>query len=284
MQQEEIVRASNVKHVYPDGTTLHFTGPDFVVHRSEVVLLLGPNGSGKSTLLFHLMGLLEPCQGTVRVFGYDPAREFEVIRERIGVLLQDPEQQIIAPTVRDDIGFSPRNYGYSQDEVERRVEKVAQELEITHLLDKVPQYLSGGEKLKVALAGALVLEPPLLLLDEPFEGLDLTSKVEFIALLNGLRSGRGTTIVVSTHEVNLVPYFVDTIYLLAWGGRLVRRGTPKEILGRPDLLVAHHLEPPVLVALFQELKARGIALDTALTVQEAADILQCWGERRQSGG
>jgi hypothetical protein len=114
--------------------------------------------------------------------------------------------------------------------------------------------------------------PPLPL----FEGLDLTSKVEFIALLNGLRSGRGTTIVGSTHEVNLAPYVVDAFYLLAWGGRLVRRCTPKEILGRPDLLVAHHLEPPMLVALFQELKVRGIALDTALTAQEGADMLQCW--------
>jgi len=282
MQPEEVVRASNVKHVYPDGTTLHFSGPDFVAHRGEIVLLLGPNGSGKTTLLFHLMGLLGPDEGTVRVFGRDPAREFEAVREQVGVLLQDPGQQIVAPTVRDDIGFSPRNYGYSEDEVDRRVEKVARELEITHLLDKVPHYLSGGERLKVALAGGLVLEPALLLLDEPFEGLDTTSKAELSALLSDLRSRRNTAIVVSTHEVDLVPYFVDTIYLLARSGRLVRRGPPKEILGRPDLLVAHHLEPPVLVALFQELKARGITLDTALTVQEAADRVESWGARRRA--
>lgn len=284
MQDAEVVRVSNVRHVYPDGTTLHFTGPDVVVHEGEVVLLLGPNGSGKTTLLLLLMGLLEPQEGTVRVFGHDPAREFETVRRRIGVLLQDPEQQILAPTVRDDIGFSPRNYGYPEEEIQARVAKIAAELEIGHLLDKVPQYLSGGEKLKVALAGTLILEPALLLLDEPFEGLDGSSKAELSAILGRLRSERNVAIVVSTHEVELVQRYVDTVYLLARGGRVAQKGTPREILGRPDLLAVHHLEPPVLVALFQELQARGIVLDLALTVEEAADRLARWRARTHPRG
>ena len=282
MYVEEVVWASNVKHAYPDGTTLHFSGPDFVVHRGESVLLLGPNGSGKTTFLFHLMGLLRPSEGEVRVFGHEPAKEFEAVRQRVGVLLQDPDEQIIAPTVREDIGFSPRNYGYSDAEVERMVGEVATELEIEYLLDKVPHYLSGGEKLKVALAGALVLRPQLLLLDEPFEGLDTTSKAELSTILNDLKLQHNTAVVVSTHEVNLVPRFVDTIYLMARGGRLVTRGTPTDILGKPELLEAHHLEPPVLVALSQELKARGITLDTALSVKEAADNLAAWVRRQRS--
>jgi cobalt/nickel transport system ATP-binding protein len=116
----------------------------------------------------------------------------------------------------------------------------------------------------------------LLLLDEPFEGLDTTSKAELSSILNDLKLRRHTSIVVSTHEVNLVPRFVDTIYLLTRGGKLVMRGAPADILGKPELLKAHHLEPPVLVALFHELKARGIALDTALTVKDAADNLMGW--------
>jgi cobalt/nickel transport system ATP-binding protein len=273
MADSEVVRARDLACRYPDGTARHFRGPDFLAHRGEVVLLLGPNGSGKSSLLALLMGLMAPSAGSLRVLGREPAREFEAIREQVGVLLQDPEQQILAPTVCEDIGFSPRNYGYAEAEVERRVKRVSQELEIEHLLDKVPHYLSGGEKLKVALAGALVLEPALLLLDEPFERLDTTSKLELCGILDGLRSRHDMAIILATHEVNLAPRFVDTVYLLAADGALAARGTPAEILGRPDLLAAHHLEPPVLVALFQALRARGIDLETSLTVDEAADRL-----------
>lgn len=271
---DEIVRASAVKHVYPDGTTVDYRGLDFTVHRGERVVLLGPNGSGKTTLLFHLLGLLKPDEGTVRVFGYDPARQFERIGRRIGTLLQNPEEQIIAPTVREDIAFSPLNYGYPLQEVEVMVEEVAEEMEIRHLLDKVPHYLSGGERLKVALAGALVLHPELLILDEPFEGMDTTSKAELIDLLNRLRRERGVALIASTHEVNLVPQFADSIYLLARGGEIVAKGPPLEILGQPEILAKYHLEPPVLSALFTELRRRGFYLDTALTVQEAAASLE----------
>lgn len=271
---EEIIRVSAVEHRYRDGTTVRFRGPDFLVHRRERVLLLGPNGSGKSTLLYHLMGLLKPTQGTVRVFGHDPARQLAQVRPRVGVLLQNPDKQIIAPTVREDIGFSPRNYGSPPAEVATAVAQVAAELEIEHLLDKVPHYLSGGERLKVALAGALVMRPELLLLDEPFEGLDTTSKQELVDLINRLWREQGVSVVVSTHEVNLVPSFVDTIYLLARGGAIVQRGTPHEILARPELLAAYHLEPPVLAELFAELRRRGLTLETGLTVAEAADVLE----------
>ncbi|HEY8476128.1 MAG TPA: ABC transporter ATP-binding protein [Chloroflexota bacterium] len=272
---EEIVRASDVRHVYPDGTVVHFRGPDLVVRRGERVGLLGPNGSGKSTLLFHLMGVLHPTGGTVRVFGHDPAREFHRIQGRLGVLLQDPDEQIIAPTVRDDIAFTPLNLGYPPDEVERMVQRVAEALDIAHLLDKVPHYLSGGERLKVALAGALVTRPLLLLLDEPFEGLDTRSKSELTALLNRLRARQGVAFVISTHEVNLMPHFLDTLYLLARGGEIVAVGPPREILRRTDLLLQHHMEPPVLSALFDELRRRGLPLaESALTVEEAAALLE----------
>lgn len=119
---EELVRVSGLKYTYPDGTVLHFRGIDFVVRRGEKVVLLGPNGSGKSTLIFHLLGLLKASQGTIRVFGVDPARDYTKIRERIGVLIQNVEEQIIAPTVWDDVSFSLRNYGYRKDDIERMVE------------------------------------------------------------------------------------------------------------------------------------------------------------------
>ncbi|MBI3977387.1 MAG: ABC transporter ATP-binding protein, partial [Chloroflexi bacterium] len=270
---DEIVALSQVIFRYPDGTTLAYEGCDLTVRPGERVLLLGPNGSGKSTLLYLLAGLYSPVGGSIRVCGLDPARHFDEVRSRIGVLLQNPGEQIVAPTVRDDIAFGPRNFGIPEAEIQQRLEVLADELHICHVLDKVPHHLSGGEQLKVALAGALILRPQLLLLDEPFEGLDTTSKTELTELLNDLRDRYGVAVVVSTHEVNLVPHFVDTIYLLAPGGRIVRRGTPTEVLGDPDLLARHHLEPPVLAELFVELQRAGVALGMALTVPEAADRL-----------
>lgn len=270
---EEIVRISDVRHVYPDGTTLHFHGLDFVVRQGERVALLGANGSGKTTLLYHLIGLLKPQSGMVKVLGRDPAVEWHLIRKDVGVLLQNPEVQIIAPRVRDDIGFSPRNYGVPPDETDRMVDEIAQLLEITHLLDRVPHYLSGGEKQKVALAGALVMKPRLLIMDEPFEGLDAASKMELVRLLNRLHSEKGMAMIVTVHDVNLAPYFIDTVYMMAVGGEIVRRGTPREIFGDPELMAQHRLEPPVLSRLFLKLRDLGYPLDTVMTVEEATSAL-----------
>jgi cobalt/nickel transport system ATP-binding protein len=272
-QGDELVRLEAVRFTYPDGTRVCYEGLPFVVHRGERVVLLGPNGSGKTTLLYHILGLLRPDDGLVRVFGVDPARAFEQIRWRIGVVLQNPDEQIIAPTVADDIAFGPRNYGLPEDEVRQRVRSLAQQFGITHLLDKVPHYLSGGERTKVALAGALAMYPDLLVLDEPFEGLDTLAKSELARLLSHLHRRHGTTIIVSTHEINLIPEFIDTIYLLARGGRIVMRGSPHELLARPELLAEHHLEPPVLALLFDALRRRGIPVSPALTVEEAVEQL-----------
>lgn len=273
---EEIVRAEGVRYLYPDGTEVNYCGHPFVVSRGERAVLLGPNGSGKSTLLFHLLGLLRPTAGLVRVFGLDPSRDFERLRSRIGALLQNPDEQILAPTVREDIAFSPRNYAVPEEEVAQRVAEVARDLEIEHLLDKVPHYLSGGEKKKVGLAGALAMRPELLVLDEPFEGLDTVAKAELADLLNRLHETQRISLIVTTHEINLVPGFVDRVYLLARGGAIVLAASPRELFGYPDLLAQHHLEPPVLAALFQKLRERGIDLDPAITIDEAADELCRW--------
>ena len=267
---EEIVRVSNLRFTYPDGTKLHFHGLDFVVHQGERVVILGPNGSGKSTLLFHLLGLFMASEGMISVFGVDPSKDYIKIRERIGVLLQNVENQIIAPTVWDDISFSPRNYGYKKEDVKRLVEDIIEKLDISHLRDKVPHYLSGGEKTKVGLAGALVTKPGLLILDEPFEGLDPTCRMDLIGLLNRVSRENETAIIISTHNIDAVPLIADTVYLMAMGGEIVGRGSPKEIFTQLELLSKCHIEPPVLGALFFELRKYGINLDLSLTVEEAA--------------
>lgn len=273
---DPVVRVSCVRHTYPDRTQVHLCGLDFVVERGQRVVILGPNGCGKSTLLFHVLGLLEPEEGEVSVFGVNPARQFQRIRERIGVLLQNVEEQILAPTVWDDVSFSPRSYGHPADEVDRIVTRTLAEVGIAHLSHKVCHHLSGGEKRKVALAGALVLEPELLVLDEPFEGLDPASRSDLVELLNRLHRERGVSIVLATHDVNVVPAMADQVTVLKRGGEIVASGPPREIFRNTELLRATNLEPPPLADLFRRLEARGIALGTPLGVEEAARAIEAW--------
>jgi len=269
---ESIVTVSCLKHIYPDTTEIHICGLDFVVNRGERVVVLGGNGSGKTTLLYHILGLLKPDEGRVSVFGVNPATEYNSIRERIGVLLQNVEEQILSPTVWEDIAFSPRNYGISKEETGRMVDAVMAELGIAHLRDKICHYLSGGEKRKVALAGALVMRPELLILDEPFEGLDTRSRSELVATLNR-RNREGMSIIMSTHDLNLVGGFADRVYVLAKGEGVVAAGTPLEIFTRVDALQRSSIDPPVLTELFNRLRENGVDLVMPVNVEQAVDDL-----------
>ena len=279
-----IVHVSCVRHTYPDKTSVHLCGLDFVVGEGERVVVLGPNGCGKSTLLYHILGLLAPEEGDVSVFGVDPSRQFSKIRERVGVLLQNADEQIIAPTVWDDVSFSARNYGYTPAEVEQKTQSALVRMSITHLQHKVCHYLSGGEKRKVALAGALVLEPELLVLDEPFEGLDPTSRSEMVELLNGLNRDHGVSLVIATHDVQLVAPLADRVYVLKAGGEIVAQGPPSDLFQDLDLLRLSNIEPPVLAEVFQRLEALGYPLGRPQTPAEAAERLVRWmqGERERS--
>jgi len=274
--REPIVHVSCVRHTYPDKTSVHLCGLDFVVGSGERVVVLGPNGCGKSTLLYHILGLLAPEEGEVSVFGVDPSRHFSKIRERVGVLLQNADEQIIAPTVWDDVSFSPRNYGYTTPEVERKVNHALDLMSIGHLRHKVCHYLSGGEKRKVALAGALVLEPQLLVLDEPFEGLDPASRSEMVELLNRLNRHSGVSLVIATHDVQLVAPLADRVYVLKAGGEIVAQGPPADLFQDLDLLRATNIEPPLLAEVFQRLEAMGHPLGRPQTPGEAAERLVRW--------
>jgi cobalt/nickel transport system ATP-binding protein len=237
-------------------------------------VVLGGNGSGKTTLLYHILGLLKPDEGRVTVFGANPATGYNDIRERIGVLLQNVEEQILSPTVWEDIAFSPRNYGYSREDTARMVDAVMDELGITRLRDKICHYLSGGEKRKVALAGALVLRPELLILDEPFEGLDSRSRAELVELLNRLNRD-GMSLIMSTHDLNLVGSLADRVYVLARGEGVVAAGTPVEIFTHADALKRSSIDPPVLTELFNRLREQGVDLKMPVNVDQAvADLIR----------
>jgi cobalt/nickel transport system ATP-binding protein len=270
--QEAIVTVSCLKHVYPDTTEIHMCGLDFVVNRGERVVVLGGNGSGKTTLLFHILGLLKPDEGKVTVFGRNPATDYDSLRERIGVLLQNVEEQILSPTVWEDVSFSPRNYGKTRAETGPLVDAVMAELGIAHLRDRICHYLSGGEKRKVARAGALVMRPELLVLDEPFEGLDTRFRGELVEILNR-RNREGMSIIMTTHDLNLVGGFADRVYLLARGQGVIAAGRPSDIFAATEALQRSNIDPPVLTELFSRLRAAGLPVDLPVSVEQAVNDL-----------
>ena len=270
---ENVIQIRCIKHIYPDKTEVSLCGLDFIVDKGDRVVILGPNGSGKTTLLSHIFGLLKPVEGTVKVMGMDPSKNFNNIRKQIGVVFQNVDEQIIGPRVIDDIAFTPRNNGLSENEIKELVEDVSKQLGIESILNKIPHYLSGGQKKKVALAGALVTNPEILILDEPFDGLDPKSKMEMIDLLNRLNKEKGITIVITTHDINIVSYIADVIYVIC-NGQIVSKGNPKEIFEKTELLKESNLEPPILTELFSRLNRSGINVSIPDNIDEAEKILK----------
>lgn len=282
MQQEErIVEVDCITHVYPDMTKVQICGLDFVVNRGERVSILGSNGCGKTTLLKHLLGVLVPKDGRVKVFGVDPGREFSKIREKVGVVMQDVDEQILGPTVYDDILFAPLNYGVERNKAEAMAKTVIERLNLQSIQKKIVNYLSGGEKKKVALAGALVMEPDLLILDEPFTGLDPVSRRDLVKILNELNREKEITFIVTLHEVDLVPEMTDILYLMHGHGDLSERGRPDEIFGRFKDLESFNLEEPTLTKLFKGLKKEGLDFGDPLRIDEAIQAIKKGWENKK---
>jgi len=271
---ERIVEVDCITHVYPDMTKVQICGLDFIVNRGERVSILGSNGCGKTTLLKHLLGILVPKDGRVRVFGLDPGKEYAKIREKVGVVMQDVDEQILGPTVYDDILFAPLNYGLPSSKADVLAKEVMRRLNIESIKGKIVHYLSGGEKKKVALAGALVMEPELLILDEPFTGLDPVSRRDLVRILNDLNKEKGISFIMTLHEVDLVSEVTDVLYLMHGHGDLSERGRPEEIFGRFEDLESFNLEEPTLTKLFRGLKKEGLDFGIPLCVDEAVESIK----------
>jgi cobalt/nickel transport system ATP-binding protein len=273
-ETERIVEIDCITHIYPDMTKVQICGLEFTVNRGERVSILGANGCGKTTLLKHLVGILVPKDGSVKVFGMDPGKDYSKIRERVGVVMQDVDEQILGPTVYDDILFAPLNYGMPRAKAEELAQEVIERLNLEPLQRKIVHYLSGGEKKKVALAGALVLKPNLLILDEPFAGLDPRSRKELIRTLNELNKEKQVTLVMTLHEVDLIPEVTDILYLMHGHGDISERGTPQEIFSRFEDLEHFNLDEPMLIKLFKGLRKEGLDFGDALRVEEAVQSIK----------
>ncbi|TDA32518.1 MAG: cobalt ABC transporter ATP-binding protein [Hadesarchaea archaeon] len=216
------VEIRGLHYTYPDGTVA-LRGVNLEVEEGESVYLMGPNGSGKSTLLLHLNGLLLPQRGEVRVFGRDTREGVEEIRRRVGLVFQDPDDQLFMPTVFEDVAFGPLHLGLGEREVRRRVREALRAVGAEGLGRRSPHHLSYGEKKRVAIATILSMEPQLLVLDEPTLGLDPWARREFLSLLERLKRGR--TLVMAGHDLELME-LCDRALLLR-RGRVEREVDPE---------------------------------------------------------
>ncbi|KAA9399751.1 ATP-binding cassette domain-containing protein [Haloarcula sp. CBA1130] len=262
------IEATDLRYAYPDGT-LAVDGVDVTVERGDRVALLGPNGAGKSTLLELLGGLVDPDDGGVRYFG--ETTDADTVRSRMSVLTQNPADYLFNPTVREDLAYGPAQLDCDRAEVDRRVERVADRLDLGGLLSKPPFRLSGGEQRRAALASALTVEPDVLLLDEPVSNVDAANRKTILDLLDDLAAD-GVTLVVSTPDTELVPHVADRVLLLDDTGAIAAKGTTRDLLTDTDLLRNCDLRPPQVVRLFE-----GRTADVPLTVDEAAERLDTGG-------
>jgi len=270
-----LVETRDLCHTYADGTEA-LRGVNFTAGRAEIVAVLGANGAGKTTLFKHFNGLLHPSSGRVLVKGGDITKENLLhVRQTVGIVFQNPEEQLFAPSVYEDIAFGPRNLGLEEDVVEHRVKDSLRLVGMEGREDKAPHHLSYGQKKRVALAGVLAMEPLVLVLDEPTSGLDPEGEEDTVELLLGLRE-RGFSLVFATHNVDIVPQLADRIYLLHHG-RMVGVGRSKEIFTR--LIFSQeargaHLRLPYVGRLLRELQEEGYGVEVELTVEEAKEELK----------
>jgi cobalt/nickel transport system ATP-binding protein len=254
-----LLEARALTHIY-SGNVYALDGLNLRVERGQRLAILGPNGAGKTTVFLHLNGTLRPRSGEVRldgqVMGYDKA-SLIAWRRRVGLVLQNADDQLFAPTVAEDVSFGPLNLGCDEVETGRRVAAALQALRVSHLADRATHMLSFGQKKRVAIAGLLAMKPEILLLDEPTAGLDYQGTEDLLAVLEKLEQD-GTTLVFSTHDVELAYRFANEVALFH-NGKVLAQGPIVEILSNQDLTREAHLEPPLLLKLGLQAQKLGMA-------------------------
>jgi cobalt/nickel transport system ATP-binding protein len=265
-----MIKTESLTYSYPDGTEA-VTGIDLHVRQGEFIALMGVNGSGKTTLLKLLIGLLKPCSGKIFIDGKDLSTlKDQDIFQRVGMLFQDPNDQLFASTVEEDVAFGALNVGMTRSEASLVVTNVLSRLGIAHLKDRAIHTLSFGQKRRVALAGVLAMKPGIILLDEPTGGLDPLSVTPIMALLKRFNRQNGIVMIMATHDVDLVPIYCDRMIIMDHG-RAVAQDIPSKILGDPALTRQVSLRLPRVTHLMEILqKEDNLKVDTLpLTIGQA---------------
>jgi len=273
-----IIQTENMGFIYPDGTSaLH--NINIEIKEGERVAIIGSNGAGKSTLFAHFNGINKPTSGIVKIDG-KPAgyekKELLEIRQKVGIVFQNPDDQLFAPTVIEDVAFGPMNLGLSDEEVDKRVEEALTLVGMNGLEKRAPHHLSGGQKKRVAIAGILAMRPEIMVLDEPTTGLDPKGAEQIMKILYKLNQ-EDMSIIIASHDVEIVTQFADKIFVLH-DGNIIGQGTPEEIFNDYETLKMAHLRPPKSAELLHLLRDNGMSINIRLTVEEAShEILHVLG-------
>ena len=276
----DILRLEDVSFVYGKGTPFEKVALDKVsvsFKKGKITGLIGHTGSGKSTLVNLLNGLNKPTEGRVLLDGEDiwaNPKDIAKVRFRVGLVMQYPEYQLFDETVREDIGFAPRNQGLSESEIAERVAEAARFTGITDdLLEKSPFELSGGQKRRAAIAGIIAMRPDVLVLDEPAAGLDPKGRREILGGLCDFAHKSGTSVILVSHSMEDMAHYCDDVIVMN-RSRVYRTGSVDEIFSEADSLTEVGLDVPVIAKIAARLADRGISLDGELyTVNGAAEAI-----------
>lgn len=268
MQQIHL-ETKNLSFTYPDGTEA-LKNVNIQIKKGEKIAIMGPNGAGKSTLFSHFNGLSEPTSGHVEIDGEKivfTREELLKVRQKVGIVFQDPNDQLFAPTVKEDVAFGPMNLGLDYDEANARIKEALEMVGMSGFEDKTPHHLSGGQQKRVAIAGIIAMRPEIMILDEPTAGLDPEGVDKVLNILNKLNE-EGMSIIISSHDIEMVNHFADKIFVL-YGGEIIAKGDKHQIFSDKELLKKAHLKAPITTEILYKLKKNGLDVDThKITVDE----------------
>jgi len=277
--EKTAIQLENLNFIYPDGTHA-LKDINMKIKKGERVAVIGSNGAGKSTLFLHFNGILRPSSGILKIDGEPISyqkKDLINIRQKVGLVFQNPDDQLFSPTVKEDVAFGPMNLGLPREEVEMRVKDSLGVVGMQGYDKKPPHHLSGGEKKRVAIAGILAMKPEIMVLDEPTTGLDPLGGDMIMNILYKLNHEK-MTIIIASHDVELVTLFANNIYVLH-DGVIIGEGSPEEVFTNLKLLRKAHLKPPRAADLLYRLKNDGIPVEIKLTVKEAHhELLRLLGE------
>ena len=266
-----IIKFENVHYTYPGDQLESLCGVSLEIQEGSFVAVLGHNGSGKSTLAKHMNAILTPTEGKVTVCGIDSADEERLIqlRRNVGMVFQNPDNQIVANVVEDDVAFAPENLGVEPKEIRRRVDEALKQVGMYEKRQHAPHLLSGGQKQRVAIAGVIAMEPKIIVLDEPTAMLDPIGREEVISTITRLCREKGMTVVLITHHMDEC-VGADRLIVMS-NGSVVADGLPAEVFADIDLMEREGLAVPETTRLLYDLKQRGMDLPlTALDVDACA--------------
>ena len=251
-----ILKAENIHYSY-DSDKKALIGVSLDIHEKERLVILGANGSGKSTFFLNINGVLKPERGAVyykdRLIDKSGIKE---LRKNVGIVFQDADNQIIASSVRAEVSFGPMNLGLSREEVKKRVDDALNYMNIHHLIDRPPHYLSGGEKKRVSIADIIAMDSKIIIFDEPTASLDPKNVVIFEEALDKM-SGDGKTLVISTHDIEFAYRFADRIVVFC-DGNIIADGSPIDVLDNEKVLKMANLKKPILLDVFETLVEKSI--------------------------